>query len=157
MNELDNGQQEQYSEPKKKKNTQKIVKRTLVTVGLALVVYIAYSIVHLFVSPDHNIQQIYLVPEDAAFIIQSSAPVNDWEKFSGSETWKCLKKAKSFEEVTKSVEMLDSIVKSNKVLLSLVGKRDSLFHFIKSCNRLGFPDHIGYAESIQNGFIKRLD
>ena len=29
MNELDNGQQEQYSEPKKKKNTQKIVKRTL--------------------------------------------------------------------------------------------------------------------------------
>ena len=85
MNELDNGQQEQYSEPKKKKNTQKIVKRTLVTVGLALVVYIAYSIVHLFVSPDHNIQQIYLVPEDAAFIIQSSAPVNDWEKFSGSD------------------------------------------------------------------------
>ena len=55
MNELDNGQQEQYSEPEKKKNTQKIVKRTLVTVGLALVVYIAYSIVHLFVSPDHNI------------------------------------------------------------------------------------------------------
>ncbi|WP_323673986.1 toxin-antitoxin system YwqK family antitoxin [Bacteroides sp. CG01] len=131
MNELDNGQQEQYSEPEKKKSTQKIVKRTLVTVGLALVVYIVYSIVHLFVSPDHNIQQIYLVPEDAAFIIQSSAPVNDWEKFSGSETWKCLKKAKSFEEVTKSVEMLDSIVKSNKVLLSLVGKRDMLISLHK--------------------------
>ena len=33
----------------------------------------------------------------------------------------CLKKAKSFEEVTESVEKLDSVVKSNKVLLSLVG------------------------------------
>ena len=84
MDELNNGQQEQYAEPAKKKNTQKIVKRTLVVAGLALVVYVVYSIVYLFVSPDRNIQQIYLVPEDAAFIIQSSAPIEDWEKFSGS-------------------------------------------------------------------------
>ena len=104
MEELHNGQQEQYVDPDKKKNAQKIVKRTLVTVGLALAVYILYSIVYLFVSPDRNIQQIYLIPEDAAFIIQSSAPIEDWEKFSGSETWQCLKKAKSFEEVTASVE-----------------------------------------------------
>lgn len=131
MNELDNGQQEQYSDPEKKKNTQKIVKRTLALTGLALAVYFVYSIVNLFISPNHNIQQIYLVPEDATFIIQSSAPVNDWEKFSGSETWQCLKKAKSFEEVTKSVEALDSIVKSNKVLLSLVGKRDLLISLHK--------------------------
>lgn len=38
MDELNNGQQEQYAEPAKKKNTQKIVKRTLVVAGLALVV-----------------------------------------------------------------------------------------------------------------------
>ena len=132
MDELNNGQQEQYAEPAKKKNTQKIVKRTLVVAGLALVVYVVYSIVYLFVSPDRNIQQIYLVPEDAAFIIQSSAPIEDWEKFSGSETWQCLKKAKSFEEVTASVEKLDSVVKSNKVLLSLVGKRDMLISLHKT-------------------------
>ena len=132
MEELHNGQQEQYVDPDKKKNAQKIVKRTLVTVGLALAVYILYSIVYLFVSPDRNIQQIYLIPEDAAFIIQSSAPIEDWEKFSGSETWQCLKKAKSFEEVTASVEKLDSVVKSNKVLLSLVGKRDMLISLHKT-------------------------
>ena len=78
MEELHNGQQEQYVDPDKKKNAQKIVKRTLVTVGLALAIYILYSIVYLFVSPDRNIQQIYLIPEDAAFIIQSSAPIEDW-------------------------------------------------------------------------------
>lgn len=132
MEELHNGQQEQYVDPDKKKNAQKIVKRTLVTVGLALAVYILYSIVYLFVSPDRNIQQIYLIPEDAAFIIQSSAPIEDWEKFSGSETWQCLKKAKSFEEVTASVEKLDSVVKSNKVLLSLVGERDMLISLHKT-------------------------
>lgn len=107
MDELNNGEQGQYVEPgknEKKNNTRKIVKRTLLTAGLALAVYMVYSIVYLFISPDRNIQQIYLVPEDAAFIIQSSAPIEDWEKFSGSETWQCLRKAKSFEEVAKSVE-----------------------------------------------------
>lgn len=132
MNELSNGQQEQYAEPEKQKNTRKIIMRTLAVVGSALAVYVVYSIVYLFVSPDRNIQQIYLVPEDAAFIIQSSAPVEDWEKFSGSETWQCLKKAKSFEEVAKSVETLDSVVKSNKVLLSLVGERDMLVSLHKT-------------------------
>lgn len=132
MNEINDGREMQNAVPRKKKNTRRFLKRVLITAGLALVVYIAYSIVYLFVSPDHNIQQIYLVPEDAAFIIQSSAPVEDWEKFSGSETWQCLKKAKSFEEVTENVEKFDSVVKSNKVLLSLVGQRDMLISLHKT-------------------------
>ena len=86
MDELNCGQGEQNAGPEKKKSTSKIVKRTLVVTALALAVYVVYSVVYLFVSPDRNIQQIYLVPEDAAFIIQSSAPIEDWEKFSGSET-----------------------------------------------------------------------
>ena len=92
---MNNGEQEQYAEPGKngkRKNRGKIVKRTILVAGLALAVYMVYSIVYLFVSPDRNIQQIYLVPEDAAFIIQSSAPIEDWGKFSGSETWQCLRK-----------------------------------------------------------------
>lgn len=132
IEEFNNGEKEQSVDPVKKKNPRKIVKRSIVLAALALAVYVVYSIVYLFISPDRNIQQIYLVPEDAAFIIQSSAPIEDWEKFSGSETWKCLKKAKSFEEVTQSVEKLDSVVKSNKVLLSLVGERDMLISLHKT-------------------------
>lgn len=132
MNELNDVQQEQDVAPEKKKNTRKIVKRALTVAGLALVAYIVYFMVYLFISPDRNIQQIYLVPEDAAFIIQSSAPVEDWEKFSGSETWQCLKKANSFKEVANSVEVLDSVVKSNKMLLSLVGERDMLISLHKT-------------------------
>ena len=70
-NELDNGPQEPPVESAKKNNTRTLVKRTLAIAGLVLVVYFLYSIVHLFVSPDRNIQQIYLVPEDAAL---SSSP-----------------------------------------------------------------------------------
>lgn len=130
-NELDNGPQEPPVESAKKNNTRTLVKRTLAIAGLALVVYFLYSIVHLFVSPDRNIQQIYLVPEDAAFIIQSSAPIDDWAKFSGSATWQCLKRAKAFEDVTRNVETLDTVVRSNKMLLSLVGKRDMLISIHK--------------------------
>ena len=133
MDEFNDVQQEQCFDFGEKKNTaRKTIKRILLVIGVTLAVYMVYSIVHLFLSPDRNIQQVYLVPEDAAFIIQSSAPVKDWEKFSGSETWQCLKKAKSFEEITKSVETLDSIVKGNKVLLSLVGKRDMLISIHKT-------------------------
>ncbi len=135
MNEQGNGQQEQLqkpsAEPEKKKSTRRIVKRTFLVAGLALAAYLVYSIVYLFISPDRNIRQIYLVPEDAAFIIQSSAPVDDWEKFSGSETWKCLKQAKAFQEVVKNAESLDEVVRGNKMILSLVGERDLLISIHK--------------------------
>ena len=142
MDELNNGEQGQYVEPgknEKKNNTRKIVKRTLLTAGLALAVYMVYSIVYLFISPDRNIQQIYLVPEDAAFIIQSSAPIEDWEKFSGSETWQCLRKAKSFEEVAKSVEKLDSVVKSNKDSdKAIIFASKSIYNHDETLKVLGF-------------------
>lgn len=131
--EQDKGVQEAASEPlKKKTDIRKIVKRGFIGVALALTAYLVYSVVYLYVSPDRNVQQIYLVPEDAAFIIQSSAPVDDWEKFSGSSTWQCMKQAKAFRDVTRNVETLDSIVKSNKMLLSLIGKRDMLISVHKT-------------------------
>lgn len=55
MNESSSGQQELNTEPRKKTRTYKIVKRALSVTGLVLVIYFAYSIIHLFVSPDRNI------------------------------------------------------------------------------------------------------
>ena len=63
MNELNCGQEEQYAGPEKKKSTSKIVKRTLVVAALALAVYVVYSVVYLFVSPDRNIQQSIWFPK----------------------------------------------------------------------------------------------
>lgn len=99
---------------------------------LAGFAYVLYLIAHVLFSPDRNIQQIYLIPEDAAFIIETSDPVNDWRKFSQSDTWKCLKQAASITEISKTTESLDSVVQSNKTLLSLVGKRDILISLHKT-------------------------
>ncbi len=122
--------QELPQQPVKAKS--KLGKRIVIGAVLALLAYMAYSVAHLYISPDRNVQQIYLIPGDAAFIIESSDPINDWAKFSGSETWKCLKQAKSFAEVNQNIDALDSIFQSNKILLSLVGKRDMLISLHKT-------------------------
>lgn len=107
-------------------------KALLILAGIALLVYVIYLVVSVFVSPDRRIQQIYLVPADAAFIIQSSHPVEDWKKFSHSEPWKTLRKAKTFEDISRQVETLDSVIHANKNLLSLVGERDMLVSIHKT-------------------------
>lgn len=109
-----------------------VTKRILLLVVLALGIYFVYSIADIFISPDRQIQQIYLVPEDAAFIIQTSDPVNDWTKFSSSGTWQTLKKVKFIEEIATNVESMDSIIRENQTLLSLVGKRDMLISVHKT-------------------------
>ncbi|MDL2322999.1 DUF3352 domain-containing protein [Bacteroidales bacterium OttesenSCG-928-A17] len=108
-----------------------IVKKTLLGIAILLVAYLAYSIASIFTTPDRNIQQIYLIPDDAAFIIQSSDPVNDWKKFSNSDSWETMKQAKAFEEIARNTEKLDSLIQNNKSLLSLVGKRDLLISIHK--------------------------
>ena len=62
MDELNNGEQGQYVEPgknEKKNNTRKIVKRTLITAGLALAVYMVYSIVyHSVICSDRRLGKV---------------------------------------------------------------------------------------------------
>ncbi|MDL2255671.1 DUF3352 domain-containing protein [Parabacteroides sp. OttesenSCG-928-G06] len=126
MDEHDNKAEERILISTRRVDRKRIVRRVVLITGILLFVYLLYSFLAIYISPDRRIQQIYLVPHDAAFIIQSSNPVDDWRQFSHSETWKSLKNAKSIETLTAKVEKLDSILMNNKNLLSLVGKRDML-------------------------------
>ena len=105
---------------KKKKN----IKKRIIFVSIALILgCLLWTLASLYITPDNNIQQIYLVPKDAALIIHSSHPVNDWKKLSSSAPWRTLMQAEAYEAITENVEHLDSIINANKSLLSLVGKR----------------------------------
>lgn len=115
----------------KKKNYSRFIRRGILGIAILVLLYLSYSIAHVFISPDRHIQQIYLVPEDAAFIIRSSEPVKDWRAFSESAPWQTLKQAQSFDEVAQNVGTLDSLIRSNQTLLSLVGKRDPLISLHK--------------------------
>ncbi|MCC8036359.1 MAG: DUF3352 domain-containing protein, partial [Rikenellaceae bacterium] len=107
-----------------KKNKKFGAGRILAILGLSILGWIAFTVIKVYVTPDRNLRQIYLIPHDAAIIIQSNEPVRDWQKFSASEPWQRLARAESFAEVTENVEALDSLLKSNKTLMSLVGRRD---------------------------------
>ena len=137
MNEQDYQQQkpivqEQPASAQDEKKKRGITAKILITLAIALAVYLIYSLADIFISPDRNIQQIYLVPDDAVFIIQSSDPVNDFTKFSRSETWQTLKKAEPIKEIASHAEMLDSIIRGNETLLSVVGQRDLLISVHKT-------------------------
>ena len=98
---------------------------------MAILGFIIYSVFNLFVSSHKQVQQIYLIPKDAAVIIQTNEPVTDWNKFSKSEPWQCIKKAGPFAEISGNADMLDSIIQKNKNLLNLVGKREMMISIHK--------------------------
>ncbi len=114
-------------DPKTKRN-----RRILWVIAIALIAYFVYSLGDIFLSPDKNIQQIYLVPEDAVFIIQSSDPVKDFTRFNRSEAWQTLKKAEPIREMAAQAEFADSLIRGNETLLSLVGERDMLISVHKT-------------------------
>ena len=118
-------------EPVKKGISRKI----WIGAGVVLVISLVYFITTLLLSSDRRIQQIYLVPDDAAFIVQLSNPIDNWQQFSQSAPCQTLKKAKAFEDISRQVEMLDSVIRVNKKLLSLVGERDLLISMHKTTAR----------------------
>ena len=107
-------------------------KQVLIILLLLGAGYLGWTFLSLYLSPDNNIQQVYLVPKDAALIIQTSDPVNDWKKFSQSAPWRSMSNLKTYEEITGNIEFLDSVMNANKSLLSLVGKRSLMISLHKT-------------------------
>lgn len=117
---------------KKKRKLPKWLKAMLIVLALLLGGYLLYSIYAVFLTPDRNVQQIYLVPKDAAVIIQASEPIADWKRFSSSKPWQALSQAESLAEVARSVAALDSVLHSNRRMLGIVGKRDVIISLHKT-------------------------
>lgn len=115
-------------------SNKKLIKRLIWLVILIILIYSGYRLFSFYITPHRAIQQIYLIPKDAIFIIQSDSPVSDWNQFSKSEPWQCLKKSPSFAEIAQRAETMDSILHENKRLMSLVGKRDLMIsaHKVRS-------------------------
>lgn len=114
------------------KGRRRTARRALIFVLLLLAGYLIYTVAYVYLSPDRAMQQIYLVPRDAAVIISSSEPVADWRRFSGSAPWQTLRASKMFAEIAARADRLDSLVNDNKTLLSLVGRRDLLISVHKT-------------------------
>jgi len=114
--------------------SKKLKLRWLWLIILVPVIYGVYRTVSFYLTPGRAIQQIYLIPGDAIFIIHSDSPVADWGKISESAPWQSLKRSPSFAEIDRGASVLDSILHENRKLFSLVGKRDLMIsaHKVRS-------------------------
>lgn len=62
-----------------------------------------------------------LVPEDAIYVITTPDPIKGWKDISGSKMWTHLRTNAYFAKLTASTDKLDSMVRQNDILLSLIG------------------------------------
>ena len=108
-------------QPVKKKRTKTIIFGILSIVILLFIVYFTYN---LYLRPDNFIRQIYLVPKDAVYIIETDDPVNNWHKFSKRKPWQYLKGQQKMEEINRKADTMDSILQANKTAFELFGKRN---------------------------------
>ncbi len=99
----------------------KFIKRVIV---FGILIGIGYGTYQYFFVQTDNIQSIYLVPENAVFIIETKEPFKNWQKISHSALWKHLRNNSYFSELTESINSLDSTIQRNKILFKLVGSRN---------------------------------
>ncbi|MBI1305271.1 MAG: DUF3352 domain-containing protein [Bacteroidetes bacterium] len=99
------------------------MKKILLWVLLVLVVAIGSFVAYLYISPDKNINGLYLVPSDAFYILESDEPIDDWNTMSSSPVWQFLKQHPYFADITSDANYLDDLIKNNDLLFRMLGSR----------------------------------
>ncbi len=92
----------------------------------AMLIYVAYLVYLLVLSPRTNLQSVYLIPKDAVFVIESEKPVKSWEKIRESETWSHLLKNTYFSELTSNIQQVDTLFNDQRRVFEFLDDR-SLF------------------------------
>ena len=87
---------------------------------------IAWGIYNFLFTTQEGLRPIYVVPENAIYIIETGEPVNVWESVSTSEIWAHLQNNSYIANLTYEANSLDTLFKNNKTLFKLLGSRSLL-------------------------------
>ncbi len=101
---------------------------------LAIAGYFSYL---WYFTNDNFMRQIYLVPRNAVYVLQSADPVKSWKKFSNSKIWQHLKQHPKFEGIAKNADAIDKFLNDNQKLLGSLGSRE----FTMSAHVTKFNDY----------------
>lgn len=101
----------------------KTVKIILILLLLGGIAYFAGK--RLF-SGESSFQSVYLIPENASFIIESDNILDAWDKIVYSKAWGKIGKVPYFSELNKDIEGLDSLLNNNRKLFKIFAKRKIL-------------------------------
>ena len=108
------------------------MKKVLKTILIIIVIAIAAGVIYLFfLSPDEKFQSVYLVPPNATYIVETEDPFDAWAKIIHSDAWNFLKTNELLADINKSIQSADSMVTSNRLLISLLGSRKIMIASLK--------------------------
>ena len=91
--------------------------------GLLFASYVFYTF---YIDNNDNIKSIYLVPKDAVYIIESQKPIANWNTISKSDIWKHLNTNTYFNDLSESLNKLDTIFKQDESIFKRFGDREIL-------------------------------
>jgi hypothetical protein len=87
------------------------MKKILRTFLLIFLMAVVAGIIYLFfISPEEKFQSIYLVPGNAAYIIETDDPFGAWQKVVHSGAWNLLKSNELLADINKDIESMDSVI-----------------------------------------------
>ncbi|WP_350284505.1 DUF3352 domain-containing protein [uncultured Croceitalea sp.] len=101
-------------------------KRILFGLLAVFTVYLLYLLYIFVLSPKTNLQSIYLIPNDAVFVIESEKPVESWGQVSQSKGWQHLQQNDYFAALTENIQKVDTIFNDKRRLFEFFDGR-SLF------------------------------
>lgn len=101
-------------------------KKILGIIIIAFIGFLAYQTYIFTLGNQDNIKPIYLIPNDAVFILDTERPMDTWDEINASPIWNHFKKNTYFDEISKNIKTLDAIVKEQKSILNFIGERDVL-------------------------------
>jgi len=132
-----------------------MLKKILLALALILVAFVGYLAYVWYFTNDNFLRQIYLVPKDAVYVLQTSDPVKGWKKFSGSKVWNQLKQHPKFADIAKSADAIDKFFKDNESLLGRLGSRDfTLSAHITKFNDYDFLFILDISKASKIGLLK---
>ncbi len=94
-----------------------------ILIYIIIIAGILFGAYRYFLSGKSSYQSIYLVPENAALIVESEAIFDTWGKIIHSQAWKTISNIEALAELNRDIQYLDSLLSNKMFLLRIVGKR----------------------------------
>ena len=122
-----------------------------ILICLVLIVVLIFWGYRYFLSGKSSYQSIYLVPKNAAVIIETDAIFDAWNKIIRSNAWETVSHIESMAELNHDIQHLDSLLSNKMFFLRILGRRKVMMSIHEY-----LPGKFEYLYIINLGKIARL-
>lgn len=122
-----------------------------ILVFLAIIAALLFLTNRFLLSGKSSYQSIYLVPGNAAWIIESDKPFDAWDKIIHSNAWKTISHIESLAELNKDIREIDSVLSDKIFLLKMFVNKKAMIS-----GHEYLPGKFDYLYILNLGKITRL-